>query len=441
MMNLQDNFVKTDKILQEHLNVWDNKIFPHLPQNVEELAKKTKALQRKRGIHSVVDLLKICFLYACSDFSFRILACAAHALTVSHISDTAWRKHFSRSVPFLHELLHTMLSGLFQQSTAGQHKNVFLVDASLIRQTGACQHQERIHVCYSLSQNRINQIKVTDHHTAESLSHFEWKKGDLIMADAGYGTAQNYIWALEQQADTILRITPGHFCIYTGNGEKISVASLLKQAGKQRNNLMDIFGCCRCKDKRGFVRIIAQRLPQEQIEKAQKRRKKKASKSQKRITEDALFCAGYIVVITSPGSEYSGEEILHLYRSRWQVELLFKRFKQSFSVTVTKAGSARYAESLLLLQLIIWLIAEYQAFSCECCLREKKATANRNMIYSIYEHCKIAFMQIKMILCFGWCLFIDPTDEEYFRFLSKPKRYRKSQNEEFCMTILPGLLA
>lgn len=185
--------------------------------------------------------------------------------------------------------------------------------------------------------------------------------------------------------------------------------------------------------------MIAQKLPQEQKEKSQKRRKKKAVKSQRKITEDTLFCAGYMVVITSLGAEYSGEEILHLYRSRWQVELLFKRFKQSFSITAVKAGSTRYAESLVLLQLIIWIIAERQAFQCERYLREK--AESEDSIYSTYENCKMAFIQIRTILCLEWSLFIDLSDKEYLRFLSQQRRWRCNQNKEFHTTVLPGLSA
>lgn len=149
--------------------------------------------------------------------------------------------------------------------------------------------------------------------------------------------------------------------------------------------------------------------------------------------------AGYIVVATSLGVEYSGEEILHLYRSRWQVELLFKRFKQSFSITRVKAGSTRYAETLVLLQLIIWIIAEHQAFEFERYLRENDE--NRNTVYSIYENSRIAFIQIKTILCLEWSLFIDLADKEYRRFLSQRNRWRSNQNEEFHTTVLSGLFA
>ncbi len=145
------------------------------------------------------------------------------------------------------------------------------------------------------------------------------------------------------------------------------------------------------------------------------------------------------MLITSLGAEYSGEEIVYLYRSRWQVELLFKRFKQSFSITVAKAGNTKYAEALVLLQLIAWVIAERQSFCWERFLEEKEE--NMENVYSIYEKCRIAFIQIKTVLCLPWGLFIDLADENYIRFLAKQKRWRISQNDEFHTAILPGLLA
>lgn len=46
------------------------------------------------------------------------------------------------------------------------------------------------------------------------------KKGDLIMADTGYGTAQNYIYAQEMEADVILRSTPKNFVCMMQTGKK-----------------------------------------------------------------------------------------------------------------------------------------------------------------------------------------------------------------------------
>ena len=144
-----------------------------------------------------------------------------------------------------------------------------------------------------------------------------------------------------------------------------------------------------------------------------------------------------MVVITSLGAGYCGEEILHLYRSRWQVELLFKRFKQNFSVTSLKAGNTSYAETEVLLWLIIWAISERQLFLAECFLAGKGETVN----CSLYEKCKISFLKIKEILCLPWAQFINFADKKYSRYLSRKKQYRKNQNDEFHTAILLGLLA
>lgn len=60
-MNLQNDSTKMNPLLQEHLNIWDKKILPHLPKQLGELAAQTGAVQRKRGIRSAQDLLKYCF--------------------------------------------------------------------------------------------------------------------------------------------------------------------------------------------------------------------------------------------------------------------------------------------------------------------------------------------------------------------------------------------
>lgn len=62
------------------------------------------------------------------------------------------------------------------------------------------------------------------------------------------------------------------------------------------------------------------------------------------------------------------------------MELLFKRFKQRFCITTAKAGSKRYAETMILLQLIIWVIVKRQAFLFD--QYPKKKTENEKTVYS-----------------------------------------------------------
>lgn len=65
----------------------------------------------------------------------------------------------------------------------------------------------------------------------------------------------------------------------------------------------------------------------------------------------------------------------------------------------------------------------------------------RKIVYPAYGNSKIAYGQIKAILCLSWGLFMALTNEVYMRFLSQRKRRRDNQNEEFHTAILSGLLA
>ena len=50
-MNLQNGFNKLNSSIQEVFKDWDNKILPHLSQQMDEMAKRTGVMQKKRGVY------------------------------------------------------------------------------------------------------------------------------------------------------------------------------------------------------------------------------------------------------------------------------------------------------------------------------------------------------------------------------------------------------
>lgn len=439
-MNLLSYSTKSNEKLQAISQTLEKEILPHLPQNLELLAQTSGVLQRKRGIFSAIQLLKVFFLYAVSGISFRMLAVASFGLGLSNISDTAWRKKYRKAVPFLQEILQEMLSSLFSSSPIpSKERQVLLIDGSLIRQQGKQQYQQRIHTCYSLNQNRIQQVRITNYHTAESFSMFSFQKEDIVLADAGYGKARNYAYAMEQGCDVILRISPNHISFVDANGEKIDIYAQLKEAKKKKVKTFEWFGFCVYEKKRYPVRLIAQQLPKEQAEKAQRRKMRKAQKNQSILKEETLFYGNYVILMTSLGVEYDQEEILSIYKSRWQIELLFKRFKQNLKITTLQQGSEAYAEAMVLLWMLIWLITEKQVFLSKQFLK-KKEEEQKQIIYSNWEMCQVAFCQIKEILCMSWSLFVDVKNEAFSRYFLVRKRHRRNQNQVFHTDVLPSLL-
>jgi hypothetical protein len=75
-------------------------------------------------------------------------------------------------------------------------------------------------------------------------------------------------------------------------------------------------------------RLIAVRLPEKVAEKRLRELKKKLRKKGRTISERQRVLCQWLVLITNlPADTFKIEEIFVLYRVRWQVELLFKRWK------------------------------------------------------------------------------------------------------------------
>lgn len=147
-MNLPFHDTKNKILLQAVSNNWDNKIASFLPQDLDLILKQSGCVKRFRGVSCAVDLLKAVLLYSVSGLSFSMLSTGMHALSIASISDTAWKKRFSSFAPFLQLFLSHLLASLVPTSP---HKTfsprpIFFVDASVIRQQGKEQKQQRVHL-------------------------------------------------------------------------------------------------------------------------------------------------------------------------------------------------------------------------------------------------------------------------------------------------------
>ena len=84
-MDLQNNFIQSDKNLQEVLEKWDKKILPFLPGCLDGLAKKTGAVQRKRGGTFCIRFIKnVIFIWYCVKKKYKL------------------KVNFSYNIPFFH---------------------------------------------------------------------------------------------------------------------------------------------------------------------------------------------------------------------------------------------------------------------------------------------------------------------------------------------------
>jgi len=96
------------------------------------------------------------------------------------------------------------------------------------------------------------------------------------------------------------------------------------------------------KEQRLACRLIAWRVPEEQANRRRQklRQEMMRRKGQEPSAERLAWCDWTILVTNVPVEMLSPEEALVLYRARWQVELLFKRWKSQDLVAVLRGSTA-----------------------------------------------------------------------------------------------------
>ena len=417
------NLTGNNKKIQEVSKSWLENIEKIIPVDLDQSAKDYGALIRKRGVKNASDLLKILMIYATGKISVRILSVAASALKISDISDTAWNKRISLSAAWLAFLLDSVLSSIVNPSEEklSKNRNVYLIDSTYFRQEGKTRKLYRAHINYCLNTGCMHEIKVTDIHTAESLTVYEIMENGIYIADAGYGKATQIAYALSKSADVLFRMTPNQVALYDKDGEKLNTSSILKT----KKSTIDLH--CFIKHNKILipVRIIASRLPEDKIEAAIKHKKRQSQRMQTKLKPETLIYAEWVILVTSLDTSFSPTEILSIYRSRWQIELLFKRIKQNLMIHLIRAASPKYALAIIELWLLIWAISERQLLIFQNILLFKNLDPQR---FSIWALSQLTFIQTLLIIECQWSSLINEYNFASFaNFLLNHKSSRINQ--------------
>ena len=119
-------------------------------------------------------------------------------------------------------------------------------------------------------------------------------------------------------------------------------------------------------------------------ERARAKARKKASKQQRELKEYILLLAGWLLVFSSlPTESWSDEQVLALYRARWQVELVIKRMKQVLQLAQLRGKTALTNEATILALLVCWALQQRET-----------APARALLCYSLVQVLKLAPMGV-----------------------------------------------
>lgn len=302
------------------------------PDNWKELAGETDALKKLRKDKDIENYLRTLLLHVGCGYSLRDTATRAKLAGLANISDVALLGRLKKAKDWLHSLCVAMFK---EQGIAlsGDHNNfqVRLFDATNVKEPGPTGSLWRIHYSVQLPSLACDFFKITPttgKGTGESFFQYSIKGGDYIIADRGYSTASGIHHVVSKRAHVIVRVNTSSLPIWDVHKRPVMLLEFLdplKETGAVKS-LKVLIPTRKGSTVQGRLCVV--RKSNAAIELAHKKIKTNASKKGTVLKPETLEYAKYVIVFsTYPESRFSDLEILNWYRCRWQIELVFKRFK------------------------------------------------------------------------------------------------------------------
>jgi IS4 transposase len=105
--------------------------------------------------------------------------------------------------------------------------------------------------------------------------------------------------------------------------------------------------------------LILARKPEDATLRQQQKVQRRASRKGCKTHPHTLRTAGFMMLVTSlPEARASAEQVVALYRMRWQIELAFKRLKSLSRFDELRAEEPKLARAWLLAHLIAAVLIE-----------------------------------------------------------------------------------
>ena len=337
------------------------KIIEIMPKGWKEAAKKEKALIRGRNIKTPEELLRLIILYQTSGESYGLTSALTQiSENQKGLNKTAVQKRIVNSASWLKwlcENLSRQEGFIVEPPKWLSDYNVNLIDASdysCIVSRGA---DFRLHYMMNLFTMNTTEMYFTNASEGETLTRYNnIKEKDLIVADRGYCSITEILHVMEHKADYLLRMRSNSFYVYTEDGTKYDLTEELKK-DYTPGRTIDLHLYIKRGKEYIPVRICAIAKSDEDIEKSQ-RQMKKSNHGRRPLSELQTVWSHFVVVVTSLPDKISPEQILAIYRMRWQIEILFKRFKSIFKGREFTARKEESVKAWFYGKLLIAIICE-----------------------------------------------------------------------------------
>jgi Transposase DDE domain len=322
-----------------------------LEEEANELAKETGFIQRERVINGADFAQTLIFGWLEEpEITLDGLTQIAQRREVE-ITSSGWHQRFTpEAVAFLERLLGRLTQVRLEAEVAPvallkRFSAVIVEESSTISlpdelaelwpgcggSAGSSQAMLKLFVRWNVLTGDLRGPLLTQGRHADGKSPFneeEVPAGGLYLADLGFFA----LWRLQRLSQRraghkryyLLRLPVGTR-LYTRAGHQLELRGIVPQQEGAAVELGVLVG----KQARVPARLILQRVPKEVAEQRRKRIREEAHDHGYEPSEEALYLAGWTIVVSNvPRRLLSLEECLVVLTVRWQIERLFRLWKE-----------------------------------------------------------------------------------------------------------------
>lgn len=339
----------------EQLDDWQV-ICRFLPPGWEEAARRLGAMHRARGIPNAEVLLRVLLVHLADGCSLKETALRARQAGWCRISSVAVFKRLQAAEQWLRWLAEQMWCGVPTASIDSGYR-IRAVDATAVEEPGATGTDWRVHYALNLVDLQCDFFELTDAHGGETFRRFPISPGDLLLGDRTYANPPGVDHVVGHGGSVLVRANQKALPLFDARGRRFPLVARLKAL--RVGEVGEWPAWVHAKDRGIPGRLVAVKRGRQAARWARRRLHRKAQRKQKRLSEQALFLAGYVFVWTTiPAGLMDSAQILELYRARWQIELAFKRMKSIMGLGQLPKLSEASARAWLHGKLFIALLIE-----------------------------------------------------------------------------------
>ena len=296
-----------------------------LPEGWEEKARECGALTRARGIAGADALLRVLLIHIANGCSLAETSVRAQQMGLGVLNPSAIYKRLRSAEDWLRWMADQMRSAL-GMTRPKLGARVRLADATTISEPGSTGTDWRIHYAIDLTTLQCDFFELTDVSGGESWRRFPVKRGDIWLGDRGYSNPNGVRHVVGAGGEVIVRLNRSALPLFSETQKRLDVIKIARKL--KSNQQLECVASVQGGQGRWIKgRLLIVRRSKKAAEHARKKLKQKASKNQKNVTEQALEAAQYFFAWTTLPVSWSQQQVLELYRCRWQIELAFKRMK------------------------------------------------------------------------------------------------------------------